>query len=40
MRATLNGHVIAESGHVEIGAGYQYFPASATRLDLLQKVQD
>jgi uncharacterized protein (DUF427 family) len=38
MRATLNGEVIAESDDIEIGAGYQYFPASATRLDLLQKV--
>jgi len=38
MRATLNGQVIAESDDIEIGAGYQYFPASATRLDLLQKA--
>jgi uncharacterized protein (DUF427 family) len=38
MRATLNGHVIAESDDIEAGAGYKYFPASATRLDLLQKA--
>jgi uncharacterized protein (DUF427 family) len=38
MRATLNGHVIAESDDIEVGAGYIYFPASATRLDLLQKT--
>jgi uncharacterized protein (DUF427 family) len=38
MRAILNGHVIAESEEIEIGAGYQYFPASATRLELLQKT--
>jgi uncharacterized protein (DUF427 family) len=38
MRATLNGQVIAESDDIEIGAGYKYFPASATRLDLLQKA--
>ena len=38
MRATLNGHTIAESDDIAIGAGYKYFPASATRLDLLQKA--
>jgi uncharacterized protein (DUF427 family) len=38
MRATLNGQVIAESDGIEVGAGYKYFPASATRLDLLQKA--
>lgn len=38
MRATLNGHIIAESDDIEVGAGYTYFPASATRLDLLQKA--
>ena len=38
MRATLNGQVIAESDDIEVGAGYKYFPASATRLDLLQKA--
>jgi uncharacterized protein (DUF427 family) len=38
MPAILNGHVIAESDDVEIGAGYQYFPASATRLELLEKA--
>jgi uncharacterized protein (DUF427 family) len=38
MRATLNGQIIAESDDIEIGGGYEYFPASATRLDLLQKA--
>jgi uncharacterized protein (DUF427 family) len=38
MRATLNGHVIAESEEIEVGAGYQYFPPSATRMELLQKA--
>ena len=28
MRAILNGHIIAESDDIEIGAGYKYFPAS------------
>ena len=38
MRATLNGHIIAESEEIESGAGYQYFPPSATRMELLQKA--
>jgi uncharacterized protein (DUF427 family) len=38
MHATLNGQVIAESDDIETGAGYKYFPASATRLDLMQKA--
>ena len=38
MRATLNGQVIAESDDIELGAGYSYFPASVTRLDLLEKA--
>jgi uncharacterized protein (DUF427 family) len=38
MRAILNGHIIAESDDIEIAAGYKYFSASATRLDLLQKA--
>jgi uncharacterized protein (DUF427 family) len=38
MRATLNGPIIAKSDDIEVGAGYRYFPASATRLDLLQKA--
>jgi uncharacterized protein (DUF427 family) len=38
MRAILNGHILAKSDDIEIGAGYKYFPASATRLDLLQKA--
>jgi uncharacterized protein (DUF427 family) len=38
MRAILNGHIIAESDDIEIGAGYKYFPASAARLNLLQNA--
>jgi uncharacterized protein (DUF427 family) len=34
MRGILNGQVIAEAGEIEICAGYDYFPASATRLEL------
>jgi uncharacterized protein (DUF427 family) len=38
MRAILNSHIIADSDDIEIGVGYKYFPASATRLDILQKA--
>jgi hypothetical protein len=38
LRATLNDRLVAEGDDVEVGAGYKYFPASATRLDLLRKV--
>ncbi|HVY15833.1 MAG TPA: DUF427 domain-containing protein [Rhodopila sp.] len=39
MQATLNGHVIADSGDIVETGGYAYFPASATRLDWLQKTE-
>ena len=39
MRATLNGHVIAESEQIEIGADYQYFPPSATLMSPPLRVQ-
>jgi uncharacterized protein (DUF427 family) len=38
MRAILNSHIIADNDDIEIGAGYEYFLASSTRLDLLQKA--
>ena len=38
MKATLNGHVLAESGDIVESGGYAYFPADATRLDLLEKA--
>ncbi len=37
MRATLQGHVIADSDDITEGAGYKYFPAAATRLEWLEK---
>jgi uncharacterized protein (DUF427 family) len=36
MRATLNGHVIAESDDIVESGGYQYFPSAATRLEWLE----
>ena len=38
MRATLNGLVIAESDDIVETGGYAYFPAAATRLELLEKA--
>ena len=37
MKATLNGHVIAESADIVENGGYAYFPGSAVRLDWLAK---
>ncbi len=38
MKATLDGHVIAESNDIVEVGGYQYFPDAAVRLDWLQKA--
>jgi uncharacterized protein (DUF427 family) len=38
MKAVLNGHVIAASDDIVETGGYQYFPASAVRMDWLEKV--
>ena len=39
MKATVDGHTVADSNDlVEVG-GYQYFPASAVRLEWLQKTE-
>ncbi|HJS87704.1 MAG TPA: DUF427 domain-containing protein [Acetobacteraceae bacterium] len=37
MKATLNGHVIAESEDVVECGGYEYFPPGAVRMEWLQK---
>jgi uncharacterized protein (DUF427 family) len=39
MKATLKGHVIAESDDVVECDGYQYFPSSAVRTEWLEKAQ-
>ena len=36
MRAIPNGHVVTENSYIKVGAGYEYFPAFSTRLDLLR----
>jgi len=38
VKASLNGHLIAESDDVVENAGYHYFPLSAVRMDCLQKA--
>jgi uncharacterized protein (DUF427 family) len=38
MKATLQGHVIAESDDIVEAGGYQYFPRSAVRLEWLEKT--
>jgi uncharacterized protein (DUF427 family) len=37
MKATLHGHVIAESGDIVECHGYHYFPNSAVRTEWLKK---
>jgi uncharacterized protein (DUF427 family) len=38
MKATLNGHVIADSDDIVETGGYAYFPLTATRLEWLEKA--
>jgi uncharacterized protein (DUF427 family) len=38
MKATLNGHIIAQSDDIVESGGYAYFPPTATQLELLQKT--
>ena len=38
MKATLDGSVIAQSEDVVAAAGYDYFPPSAVRTELLEKA--
>ena len=38
MKATLNGHVIADSDDVVTCRDYPYFPAASTRTEWLQKT--
>jgi uncharacterized protein (DUF427 family) len=39
MKATVDGHIVAESDDIIDCAGYQYFPPSAVRRDWLEKVE-
>lgn len=39
MKATLSRHVIAESSDIVQSGGYAYFPASAVRMEWLEKTE-
>ena len=39
MKASVDGHIIAQSDDVVACRGYQYFPQSAVRTDWLQKTE-
>jgi uncharacterized protein (DUF427 family) len=38
MKATVDGHVVAESDDIVENSGYQYFPPSAVRTQWLEKT--
>jgi uncharacterized protein (DUF427 family) len=39
MRATVEGHVVAQSNDIVECQGYQYFPRAAVRMDWLEKTE-
>ena len=39
MKASVDGHVIAQSDDIVACGGYQYFPQASVRMDWLEKVQ-
>ena len=39
MKATLNGHIIADSDDIVEAGGYHYFPPAAVRLEWLEKAE-
>ena len=39
MKASVDGHVVAQSDDIIEAQGYQYFPPAAVRLDWLEKVE-
>ena len=39
MKASVDGHIIAQSDDIVACHGYQYFPQSAVRTDCLQKTE-
>ncbi len=39
MKATLDGHLVAESDDIVECDGYQYFPGSAVRMEWLEKTE-
>lgn len=39
MKATVNGHVVAESDDIVEASGYQYFPPGSVRTEWLEKTE-
>jgi uncharacterized protein (DUF427 family) len=39
MKASVDGHVVAQSDDIVACDGYQYFPRGAVRMDYLEKVE-
>ena len=39
MKASVDGHVVAESSDIVAAHGYQYFPRTAVRMDWLEKTE-
>ena len=39
MKASVDGHVVAQSDDIVACHGYQYFPRAAVRMDRLQKAE-
>jgi uncharacterized protein (DUF427 family) len=39
MKASVHGHVVAQSDDIVACRGYQYFPRAAVRMDWLQKAE-
>ena len=39
MKASVDGHIIAQSDDIVACHGYQYFPQNAVRMDWLQKTE-
>ena len=39
MKASVEGHVVAESDDIVSAHGYEYFPSTTVRMDWLEKVE-
>ena len=39
MKASVDGHIVAQSDDIVACAGYQYFPRAAVRMDWLEKAE-
>ena len=39
MKASVDGHIVAQSDDIVACRGYQYFPQSTVRVDWLQKTE-